>query len=132
MAEYKNVSKGTGDIYSLLTNEVKVNSRHLLGLHHDPYMFHQANLRYSGADDFFIGSAQDSETMSLFQVWTTVIVNELIRLVTWPVISLKHDDVSSRSGFPEDQANINQVLCILQGQNGARQVPLQYLLEIQP
>jgi hypothetical protein len=78
-----------------------------MGLRHDPYMFHQANLRYVGADDYTINGVD--QTMSLFELWTTVITNEYTRLwvtysllqntltifrVTWPVVSLKHDDVS--------------------------------------
>ncbi|PMD48386.1 hypothetical protein L207DRAFT_575058 [Hyaloscypha variabilis F] len=93
VAEWIATSAGKGDFFDLLNLERDTNVRHLMGLRHDPYMFHQANLRYVGADDYTINGVD--QTMSLFELWTTVITNEYTRLVTWPVVSLKHDDIAS-------------------------------------
>jgi hypothetical protein len=56
-------------------------------------MFHQANLRYTDADDYKINGV--TSTMSLMEVWVNVVTSEFTRLVNWPLISYKHDDVSS-------------------------------------
>ena len=45
LSEWINTSGGSGDIYHLLQNALEVNTWHLLALRHDPFMFHQANLR---------------------------------------------------------------------------------------
>jgi hypothetical protein len=52
-------------------------------------MFHQANLRQvdAGASVADIFSAK----ISLLQIWVETIVKEYTRLVTWPLITLKHD-----------------------------------------
>lgn len=79
VAEWKNVSKGVGDMYTILGIEQETNTRHLLGLHHDPYMFHQANLMYEDAD--FYTTPDDITTVySLLEVWHEYVVREYIRL----------------------------------------------------
>ena len=78
VAEWIATSAGKGDIYALLKIERDTNIRHLLGLHHDPFMFHQANLRYQGADSYTINGVKS--TYSLFEIWVTVITNEYSRL----------------------------------------------------
>lgn len=78
MAEWIATSAGKGNIYDLLVLERDTNVRHLLGLRHDPYMFHQANLRYEGADDYTVNGVD--QTMSLFELWTTVVTSEYVRL----------------------------------------------------
>jgi hypothetical protein len=62
-------------------------------------MFHQANLRVS---DIPVNTNINGVTakISIFQAWVETIVQELIRTVTWPVITIKHDDVSPP--FPLD------------------------------
>jgi hypothetical protein len=82
----------TVTISTLLTLEAVTNVRHLLALHHDPFMFHQANLRYTGADDYTINGK--TAQMSLLEAWVTVITEEFTRLVNWPMVTYKHDDVS--------------------------------------
>jgi hypothetical protein len=54
-------------------------------------MFHQANLRYADADDYIINGV--TAQMSLLEAWVTVITEEFSRLVNWPMITYKHDDV---------------------------------------
>jgi hypothetical protein len=81
----------SGDWYDLLNVEKATNTRHLFGLHHDPFMFHQANLNYVTAPESTINGV--TAVYSLFQAWVETVVQEYIRLVNWPVISWKHDDI---------------------------------------
>jgi hypothetical protein len=88
-----NTPQPSGDWYSLLAVEKATNTRHLLGLHHDPFMFHQANLNYVTAGTTTINGV--TAQLSMFQVWVEVITQEMTRLVQWPIISLKHDDMAT-------------------------------------
>ncbi len=65
-------------MYELLAIEQETNVRHLLGLHHDPFMFHQANMMYDDADFYTF----DDETVvrSLLEVWVEVVTKEYTRL----------------------------------------------------
>ncbi|CAD6500007.1 BgTH12-04112 [Blumeria graminis f. sp. triticale] len=90
--EWKETAAGDGDFNSLLEAEKNTNVRHLLGLHHDPYMFHQANLDYGNAGLVSVNGV--SQKLSLFQAWVETIIQEVTRLVTWPIISQKHDDIA--------------------------------------
>lgn len=58
---------------------------------HSPYMFHQANMRYIDGDTFTVGD--QTGKMSLLMVWVETIVQEMTRLTTWPMLTLKHDDL---------------------------------------
>ncbi|KHJ33641.1 putative extracellular serine-rich protein [Erysiphe necator] len=93
VSEWINTSTGSGDFDTLLANEKETNIRNLLALHRDPFMFHQANLDYGNAEEIEINGV--TEKLSLFQAWVETIIQELTRLVTWPVISLKHDDIAA-------------------------------------
>lgn len=79
VAEWKNVSKGVGDMYTILGIEQETNTRHLLGLHHDPFMFHQANLMYEDAD-FYTMNDDVTTVYSLMEVWVEVVIREFTRL----------------------------------------------------
>ena len=57
------------------------------------FMFHQANLRYSDAAQIQFQGATRSKR-SLLMIWVEVIVMEFTRLVTWPMVTLKHDDMA--------------------------------------
>jgi len=92
--EWINTSAGaSGTIATLLDIERAANSRHLLGLHHDPFMFHQANLRYTDVTSTVVNGA--SGKYSLLQMWVETVLNEMTRLVNWPIVTLKHDDISA-------------------------------------
>ncbi|OWP04291.1 hypothetical protein B2J93_9359 [Marssonina coronariae] len=93
VAEWINTSAGKGDWDALLAVEKATNTRHLLGLHHDPYMFHQANLNYVTAGTTTING--QSKKLSMLQAWAETVVQEMVRLVNWPMISLKHDDIAT-------------------------------------
>ena len=74
-------------------------------------MFHQANLNYATAGTTTINGV--TSKLSMFQVWVETVIQEMIRIqvvqsrfpcvrmladyrsVTWPILSLKHDDVST-------------------------------------
>jgi len=92
LAEWIATSAGSGDFQNLLKDARATNGRNLLGLHWDPYMFHQANLRYTDMNPTVVNGS--SQKLSLFQIWVETIVNEITRLVNWPMISLKHDDIA--------------------------------------
>lgn len=54
-------------------------------------MFHQANLRLSDAPTSTVNGV--TKRYSLLQAWVETVVTEMIRLVDWPFITLKHDDI---------------------------------------
>jgi hypothetical protein len=56
-------------------------------------MFHQANLNTIGLDPIVVNGI--SQNLSLFQAWVETVIVEVVRLVSWPVISLKHDDIAA-------------------------------------
>lgn len=91
--EWIDTSGGSGDFNALLDNARLTASRHLLGLHHDPYMFHQANLRQIDIPSSTIGS--QSGQLSLIMSWVETVVQEMTRLTTWPILTLKHDDIAA-------------------------------------
>jgi hypothetical protein len=66
-------------MYQLLDIERDTNVRHLLGLHHDPFMFHQANMMFEDADTYDFGG-DDISVMSLLEVWVDVVTREYTRL----------------------------------------------------
>jgi hypothetical protein len=57
-------------------------------------MFHQANLRQTDVSKNVVNGK--SVQMSLLQCWVETVVNEIARLVTWPMITLKHDDLATK------------------------------------
>lgn len=89
--EWIDTSGGSGDFNSLLDNARATVSRHLLGLHQDPYMFHQANLRQTDMPSATVGS--QSGKFSLLMSWVETVVQEMTRLTNWPIVTLKHDDI---------------------------------------
>ncbi|KAH6682458.1 hypothetical protein B0J14DRAFT_573628 [Halenospora varia] len=79
-----------GDFSSLLSLEKITNTRNLLGLHRDPFMFHQANLRVTN-----ITLNGVPGQYSMLQAWVETVLGEVGRLVTWPIITLKQDDLAT-------------------------------------
>ncbi len=90
--EWINTSGGSGDFTALLNDARATNVRHLLGLHQDPFMFHQANLRNIDVPSTTVGS--QTGNFSLLQIWVETVLQELMRLTTWAVVTLKHDDLA--------------------------------------
>jgi hypothetical protein len=76
--EWINTSAGKGDYAALLELEKRNSVRHLLSLHHDVFMFHQANLNYVIAPEMTING--NTDTFSLLQAWVETVTGELVRL----------------------------------------------------
>ncbi|KAF3762059.1 hypothetical protein M406DRAFT_104348 [Cryphonectria parasitica EP155] len=91
--EWINTSGGSGSFVNLLIDAKTTNSRYLLGLHPDPYMFHQANLRSGDVDTWTVGTV--TGPLSLIQIWVETVTQELVRLTNWPIFSMKHDDIGA-------------------------------------
>jgi hypothetical protein len=91
-AEWVQTSGGKGNFTDLLNDARTNNVRHLMGLHHDPFMFHQSNLRNADVNSTTIGSVTGQ--FALIQIWVEVVTQEMSRLTNWPIISLKHDDIA--------------------------------------
>jgi hypothetical protein len=75
----------------LLNAEKQKTMRQLLGLRHDGYMFHQANLRNTGIDPVTVNGK--TEKISIFQAWVEKQVQEFVRLVDWPLVTTTHKKV---------------------------------------
>ncbi|KAJ5541157.1 hypothetical protein N7494_006233 [Penicillium frequentans] len=91
--EWINTSSGSGDFDNLMANEKADTIRHFLSLAHDPYMFHQGNLRNADTDPITVNGV--SYQYSLFQAWVETVVQEFVRLVDWPLVTIKHADMSA-------------------------------------
>ncbi|GLB04013.1 hypothetical protein AtubIFM57258_009729 [Aspergillus tubingensis] len=93
LQEWIDTSAGSGDFDNLLATEKGEVMRHLFGLHHDPYMFHQANLRNADVDAITVNGV--SAKYSIFQAWVETQVQEFVRLVDWPLVTINHEDMSA-------------------------------------
>ncbi|KAM7185194.1 non-anchored cell wall protein-1 [Rhypophila sp. PSN 637] len=92
LQEWIATSGGSGDFSTLLDDARRVNTRYLLGLHHDPFMFHQANMRTGDVDIIYVGD--QGGPLSLLQIWVETVTQEMSRLTNWPILTLKHDDIA--------------------------------------
>jgi hypothetical protein len=77
---------------TLLTWCKQTFSNSLLRLRHDPYMFHQANMRAADFDSTTIGSY--SGKMSIMMSFVETVLQEYLRLVNWPILNLKQEDLA--------------------------------------
>lgn len=68
----------SGNITDLLELEKTSNVNNLISLHHDPFMFHQANLRKHGVNNTIVNGV--SGNFSLLQMWVETIVAEFTRV----------------------------------------------------
>jgi hypothetical protein len=78
LSEWINTSGGSGDFTTLLNDARATNVRHLLGLHQDAFMFHQANMRSSDMPSITVGS--QTGKFSLLQIWIETVLQEFTRL----------------------------------------------------
>lgn len=92
LQEWKDTSAGKGEFEDLLKDARLTNTRHLLSLKADPYMFHQANMAYTDAETHTVGS--QTGKMSLLMLWVETVAQEMTRLTNWPLTSLKLDDIA--------------------------------------
>lgn len=93
-AEWVATSGGWGDEDDLLEYSRTTYTRHLLALRHDGFMFHQANLRHGDTPSKTVAGRTDN--FSLLQIWVELIVAEMSRLTTWPLVSIKQDDLATQ------------------------------------
>ncbi|KAJ5566100.1 hypothetical protein N7535_007738 [Penicillium sp. DV-2018c] len=91
--EWIDTSAGVGNFQDLLKVERDETMRHLFGLYHDGYMFHQANLRNVDVEPITINGKSDR--YSIMQAWVEVQVQEFVRLADWPIITLTHAEMSA-------------------------------------
>lgn len=56
-------------------------------------MFHQANLRQTDVPSSTVGN--QSGQLSLLMIWVETVMQEFVRLVNWPVLTAKHDDMAN-------------------------------------
>lgn len=105
--EWTNTASGDGEFADLLTYERTTNTRYLLALRHDPYMFHQANLRTTGISSYTVGS--QTGDFSLLQIWVETITQEMARLTNWPLITMQHDAMAQNfvDRMTRDECNPN-------------------------
>ncbi|CAG8100297.1 unnamed protein product [Penicillium salamii] len=93
LLEWINTSAGSGTFTDLLATEKADTMRHLFGLYHDGYMFHQANLRNIDVDPITINGV--SKKWSIMEAWVETVVQEYIRLAEWPIVTLTHQEMSA-------------------------------------
>lgn len=93
LQEWIATSAGSGTFDDLLATEKADTMRHLFGLYREGYMFHQANLRNADVDSITINGV--SAKYSIFQAWVETQVQEFVRLANWPLVTLKHADMSA-------------------------------------
>lgn len=135
--EWQDTSAGTGNFNELLRVEKEAVMRNLLALQSDPYMFHQANMYYTGVESITIGD--QTGQMSLVTAWTETVLQELMRLTNWPVISMTQDLVAEyfrdrktvddcnpqlSYGYSDDGKAINKVIVTANGNSCSRPVPV--------
>jgi len=75
-----------------LNNEAERHVKDFLKLRHDPYMFHEGNLRNADFPEITIGEATGK--FGMMQQWVERMVIELNKYVDWPVRSIKMDDLA--------------------------------------
>lgn len=92
VAEWKSVTSRDGTFDVIMKEAREENTKHLLGLHWDPFMFHQANMRVADVPTTTVNGV--SQKYSLLMTWVETVAQEMARLTTWPLITLKHDDLA--------------------------------------
>ncbi|KAG4104976.1 hypothetical protein H8356DRAFT_1635662 [Neocallimastix lanati (nom. inval.)] len=75
-----------------LNNEANLHVKNFLKLRHDPYMFHEGNLRNVGVPEVTIEGVTGN--FGLLQQWVERIVAEIKKYMDWPLISKKMDDLA--------------------------------------
>ncbi|ORX61092.1 hypothetical protein BCR36DRAFT_579152 [Piromyces finnis] len=92
VAYYNNFYQTNATWNEILDREALHVTKLFLQLRHDPYMFHEGNLRNADFQDVTINGATGH--YGLLQQWVERIVEEITKYVDWPIISLKMDDLA--------------------------------------
>jgi len=74
-----------------LNNEAALHVKNFLKLRHDPYMFHEGNLRNEDVPESEFGGVKGK--FGLMQSWVERMNVELKKYLDWPIISIKMDDL---------------------------------------
>lgn len=85
----------SGNITDLLQLEKTSNVNNLVSLHHEAFMFHQANLRKHGVNDTIVNGVPGN--FSLLQMWVETIVTEYTRvyvLMSYVIYDLTNEHVA--------------------------------------
>lgn len=137
LKEWDFVSKRKGTFKDLLADARNVNVPYLLNLQCDPYMFHQANMRWTNMPSRTIGT--ETGTFSLIVSWVETVAQEMYRLTNWPIQSLKHDDFTRyfldrltvdkckprlKYTYSDDGASITAVTLTTEGNSCGAPVPV--------
>lgn len=76
--QWQTLTASTGDTTTLLELEKTSNVNNIITLHNNVFMFHQANLRKSGASLTTVSGAPGN--FSLLQMWVEAIVTEYAKV----------------------------------------------------
>jgi len=76
-----------------LDEEADLHIKNFLKLRHDPYMFHEGNLRNEDFQPVTIGTATGK--FGMMQQWVERMVVEINKYFDWPVRSIKMDDLAA-------------------------------------
>lgn len=55
-------------------------------------MFHQANLRVADVPPVMVNGVE--QQLSLIEIWTEIVTQEMVRLTDWPMVTKRHDEVA--------------------------------------
>jgi len=75
-----------------LSSEAFLHVKNFLKLRHDPYMFHEGNLRNEDYPEVTIGKGKGK--FGLMQQWVERVIVEYEKYLQWPIISIKMDDLA--------------------------------------
>ncbi|ORX50620.1 hypothetical protein BCR36DRAFT_583206 [Piromyces finnis] len=75
-----------------LNEEADLHAKNFLKLRHDPYMFHEGNLRNSDFKEVSIGSGKGKYGM--LQQWVERVTEEIQKYMNWPLVSIKMDNLA--------------------------------------
>jgi hypothetical protein len=89
---YKKKSGGKETTWEAhLQKEADSHVKNFLELRHDPYMFHEGNLRNADVGEFDVQGVKGQ--FGLLQQWVERIVIEIKKYLDWPLITKKMDDL---------------------------------------
>jgi len=75
-----------------LDNEAVLHVKNFLKLRHDPYMFHEGNLRNADFPEVTIGEATGK--FGMMQQWVERVNYEIQKYLNWPILTIKMDDLA--------------------------------------
>jgi len=92
LAVYKDRYGHETDWKSHLDTEAVLHVKNFLRLRHDPYMFHEGNLRNVDFPEVEINGKKGKYGM--MQQWVERVVEEINKYMDWPLVALKMDDLA--------------------------------------